>query len=76
MTSHPRNILQEWVQHNISPLISTQYIVYQTGLLQHAPEFLAIVIIAEKEYGRGTGKNKKEAEKAAAENALARIRIL
>jgi ribonuclease-3 len=42
--------------------------------LPHAPEFAAKVFVGEKEYGKGTGRSKKEAEKAAAEDALDKLK--
>lgn len=71
----PKNRFQEWVQRNITPPTLPKYIAIQEGGPQHAPEYLATVLVGEKEYGRGKGKSKKEAEKAAAENALAQIKI-
>lgn len=40
----------------------------------HDKTFRILVRLADKELGRGTGKNKKEAEQAAARDALSRIR--
>lgn len=40
----------------------------------HDKTFKILVRLADKELGRGTGKNKKEAEQAAARDALSRIR--
>jgi ribonuclease III len=70
-----KNRFQEWVQRNITPPTLPKYIAIQAGGTQHAPEYLATVLVGEKEYGRGKGKSKREAEKAAAENALAQIKI-
>lgn len=70
-----KNRFQEWVQRNITPPTLPEYIVIQAGGPQHAPEYIATVLVADKEYGKGKGKSKKEAEKAAAENALAQIKI-
>lgn len=67
-----KNRLQEWVQKNITPN-PPKYETIQSGGLLHAPEFVARVFVGDKEYGIGKGKNKKEAEKAAAEDALAKI---
>ncbi len=38
------------------------------------PEFLAQVFVGEKVYGEGNGRSKKEAEKRAAEDALAKLK--
>lgn len=70
-----KNRFQEWVQRNITPPTLPEYIAIQAGGTQHAPEYVAKVLVGDKEYGRGKGKSKKEAEKAAAEDALAQIKI-
>jgi ribonuclease III len=70
-----KNRFQEWVQRNITPPTLPKYIAIQAGGTQHAPEYLATVLVGEKEYGRGKGKSKREAEKAAAEDALSQIKI-
>ncbi|MEA5571968.1 ribonuclease III [Calothrix sp. UHCC 0171] len=71
-TVDSKNRFQEWVQRNITPN-PPKYVTVQTGGSLHAPEFLATVYVGEKSYGTGKGKNKKEAEKAAAEDALKRV---
>jgi ribonuclease III len=68
-----KNRLQEWVQRNVTSNPPT-YETFQTGGLSHAPEFIAKVFVGEKEYGEGKGRNKKDAEKAAAEDALAKLK--
>jgi ribonuclease III len=67
-----KNRFQEWVQTNISPT-PPKYVTVQAGGEAHAPEFLAKVLVNEKEYGEGRGRSKKDAEKRAAENALANL---
>ncbi len=67
-----KNRFQEWVQRNVTPN-PPKYVTVQVGGVSHAPEFIAKVFVAEKEYGEGKGKNKKDAEKAAAEDALAKL---
>ncbi|MBW4624355.1 MAG: ribonuclease III [Brasilonema octagenarum HA4186-MV1] len=67
-----KNRFQEWVQRNITQ-IPPKYVTVQVGGSSHAPEFVAKVVVGEKEYGQGKGRSKKDAEKAAAENALARL---
>lgn len=64
-----KNRFQEWVQRHITTT-PPKYITEQIGGYQHAPEFLARVMVGDKEYGRGRGNSKKKAEMAAAENAL------
>jgi ribonuclease III len=68
-----KNRFQEWVQRNVTPNPPV-YETVQTGGLSHAPEFLAKVFVDKKEYGEGKGRNKKDAEKAAAEDALAKLK--
>ncbi len=68
-----KNRFQEWVQRNVTPN-PPKYITVQIGGLSHAPEFLAKVLVDGKDYGEGKGRNKKDAEKAAAEDALARLK--
>lgn len=67
-----KNRFQEWVQRNITQ-IPPKYVTVQVGGSSHAPEFVAKVVVGDKEYGQGKGRSKKDAEKAAAENALARL---
>ncbi|QLE58040.1 ribonuclease III [Nostoc sp. TCL26-01] len=69
-----KNRFQEWVQRHIAPT-PPKYMTVQTGGLSHAPEFQAKVFVGETAYGEGKGRNKKEAEKAAAEDALARLKV-
>lgn len=68
-----KNRFQEWVQRNIGHTPPT-YTTTQTGGLSHAPEFKAEVYVGDKKYGEAKGRNKKEAEKAAAEDALAKLK--
>lgn len=64
---------QQWVL--ASPdTTPPKYVTVQEGGLPHAPEFLAKVFVGEKEYGEGRGRSKKEAEKRAAEDALAKLK--
>ena len=67
-----KNRFQEWVQKNITPS-PPKYVTEQVGGSCHAPEFVAKVLVGEEVYGKGRGRNKKDAEKAAAEDALARL---
>ncbi|MDF2388501.1 ribonuclease III [Nostoc ellipsosporum NOK] len=70
-----KNRFQEWVQGK-GITIPPKYVTEQVGGLPHAPEFIAKVFVhGEKEpRGIGTGRNKKDAEKAAAEDALAKLK--
>ncbi|MEY3222398.1 MAG: ribonuclease, partial [Cyanobacteriota bacterium] len=68
-----KNRFQEWVQAqgNTNP---PKYATEQIGGPSHAPEFRAKVLVEGEEYGEGKGRNKKEAEKVAAEDALAKLK--
>lgn len=48
------------------------YTTNRSGGTDDAPEFTAIVYVNKRPWGEGRGRNKKEAEKAAAEDAIAR----
>lgn len=69
-----KNRFQEWVQRNVTPPNPPKYDAVKIGGLSHTPEFLAKVLVGEKVYGEGKGRNKKDAEKAAAEDALAKLK--
>ena len=64
-----KNRLQEVAQTQGSKTLP-RYETSKIGGTDHAPEFLAIVYIEDREWGRGTGRTKKEAEKQAAEAGL------
>lgn len=68
-----KNRFQEWVQAS-GDTTPPKYVTIQAGGAPHAPEFLAKVYVAEKPYGEGKGKSKKDAEKNAAEDALAKLK--
>ncbi|MFK0733600.1 MAG: ribonuclease III [Gloeotrichia echinulata HAB0833] len=68
-----KNRFQEWVQRNLTPNNPPKYDTVQVGGVSHAPEFIAKVFVGDKVYGEGKGKNKKDAEKAAAEDGLAKL---
>lgn len=68
-----KNRFQEWVQRHITTN-PPEYITIQSGGMLHAPEFIAKVVVEGKEYGEGWGRNKKSAEMAAAEDALAKLK--
>ncbi|MBD2775541.1 ribonuclease III [Iningainema tapete] len=69
-----KNRFQEWVQRNVT-LTPPKYVTVQAGGLPHAPEFIAKVFVGEQEYGQGRGTNKKDAEKAAAVDALLKLKL-
>ncbi|MEJ1931689.1 putative dsRNA-binding protein, partial [Nostoc sp. NIES-2111] len=68
-----KNRFQEWVQ-STGITNPPKYDTKQIGGPSHAPEFVAKVLVEGKEYGEGKGRNKKEAEKAAAEDALMKLK--
>lgn len=70
----PKNKFQEWVQRNVSRT-PPKYVTESIGGPSHAPEFIAKVFVDGKEYGEGRGRNKRDAERSAAENALAWVNI-
>jgi ribonuclease III len=65
----PKNQLQEFAQANSAMLL--RYVTEKIGGTDHAPEFIARVYSGSELWGEGRGSSKKEAEKQAAENALA-----
>lgn len=67
-----KNLFQEWVQANFDSVLP-KYVTTRIGGLDHAPEYLAKVLVHTQVYGEGKAFGKKEAEKRAAENALASI---
>lgn len=70
-----KNQLQEWVQAN-GAANPPKYVTEKVGGTDHAPEFLSKVYVAEKFYGEGKGRSKKDAEKQAAKNALMKLKKL
>lgn len=68
-----KNRFQEWVQ-STGITNPPKYETTHIGGPPHAPEFVAKVLVEGKEYGEGKGRNKKEAEKAAAEDALVKLK--
>ncbi|MBD2189055.1 ribonuclease III [Pseudanabaena mucicola] len=67
-----KNKLQEFVQANGET--KPNYETEQVGGKSHAPEFLSKVYVMGKIYGEGKGSNKKDAEKEAAADALAKLK--
>ena len=68
-----KNKLQEIVQKN-GATTPPKYITEKLGGSDHAPEFISQVYVEGKLYGEGKGRSKKDAEKEAAEDALAKLR--
>jgi ribonuclease-3 len=67
-----KNRFQEWVQAQ-GITIPPKYKTERAGGTDHAPLFRSKVYVNDQEYGEGMGKNKKEAEKQAAEDALSKL---
>jgi ribonuclease III len=53
-----------------------EYKTIRSGGTDNDPEFTSVVYVAGGEYGRGRDRNKKEAEKRAAEDALRKLGLL
>lgn len=68
-----KNKFQEFMQAN-GATVPPKYITEKLGGSDHAPEFLAKVYVDGKLYGEGRGRSKKNAEKQAAEDALAKLK--
>ena len=68
-----KNKLQEFVQAN-GATTPPKYETEQIGGMSHAPEFLAKVYVNGKICGEGKGRNKKDAEKESAADALAKLK--
>lgn len=69
-----KSALQEWSLAR-SSVIPAYEIVAESGP-DHAKEFVAEVRIATTVYGKGSGRRKQDAEKAAARDALQRLGLL
>jgi ribonuclease-3 len=69
-----KSFLQEITQKKLNCL--PNYKISQEIGLDHQKKFFVNVIIKEKYYGQGTGKNKKEAEQNAAYNALKKMKAI
>lgn len=68
----PKSELQVFVQQSTMTL--PKYVTDRTGGEDHRPEFRSKVYVGDKFCGEGKGRSKKEAEKQAAEAALARLK--
>ncbi len=68
----PKNKFQEFVQGN-GAITPPTYITEKLGGLDHIPEFFSKVYSEGKIYGEGKGRSKKDAEKQAAQDALAKL---
>ncbi|PZU98307.1 MAG: ribonuclease III [Pseudanabaena sp.] len=68
-----KNKLQEFVQSN-GVTNPPKYETEQIGGMSHSPEFLSKVYVNGKICGEGKGRNKKDAEKEAAADALTKLK--
>ncbi len=68
-----KNRFQEYAQAN-GAIMPPKYVTEKKGGTDHAPEFISKVYVGDKVYGEGTGRKKKDAEKQAAEDALAKLK--
>jgi ribonuclease III len=69
----PKNQFQTFVQAN-GATNPPKYITEKKGGADHTPEFISKVYMGEKFCGEGKGRSKKDAEKQAAESALAKLK--
>ncbi|MGB3207312.1 MAG: ribonuclease III [Crinalium sp.] len=74
VTVDAKNRFQQWVQANNIPPTPPKYVTKSAGGTAHDPQFISQVYVGEKVYGEGRGRSKKDAEKQAAENALAKVK--
>jgi len=68
-----KNKFQEFSQAN-GATTPPKYVTEKLGGADHAPEFVSRVYVDSKLYGEGKGRSKKDAEKQAAEDALAKLK--
>jgi ribonuclease III len=68
-----KNKFQEIAQAN-GATTPPKYVTEKKGGTDHAPEFISRVYVSDKLYGEGIGRSKKDAEKQAAEDALAKLK--
>ncbi len=68
-----KNKFQEFVQAN-GATTPPKYVTEKLGGADHAPEFFSKVYVDGKPYGEGKGRSKKDAEKQAAEDAIAKLK--
>jgi ribonuclease-3 len=72
VTSDHKSKLQEWAQKKFK--IPPEYLLKRTSGPDHAKIFEMEVTVSQQVLGAGSGKSKKEAEQAAARDALKRIK--
>ena len=67
----PKGKLQQWAQAKGKS--TPEYNTLKADGTDHEPEFVSEVFMDKKKMGEGKGRNKKEAEKRAAEKALSKL---
>jgi len=72
VTSDHKSRLQEWAQKQYK--VPPDYVVKRSSGPDHAKTFEMEVSVAQQVLGQGSGKSKKEAEQAAAKDALRKIK--
>jgi ribonuclease III len=72
-TIDSKNRFQELAQVN-GAKAPPNYVTEKLGGADHAPEFFSRVYVDGKPCGEGKGRSKKDAEKQAAEDALAKLK--
>ena len=72
VTSDHKSRLQEWAQKKFKT--PPDYVLKRSSGPDHAKTFEMEVVVAQQNLGLGSGKSKKEAEQAAAKDALKRIK--
>jgi len=68
-----KNKFQEFAQAN-GAKAPPKYATEKLGGTDHAPEFFSRVYVDDKLYGEGKGRSKRDAEKQAAEDAIAKLK--
>lgn len=68
-----KNVFQQWAQANTSSLLPKYFTIKQEGP-SHDKKFTVEVRVGDTKYGSGTGSSKKDAEKRAAEDAIAKLK--
>jgi len=71
VTSDHKSRLQEWAQKKFK--VPPDYVLRKSFGPDHAKTFEMEVVVAQQLLGAGSGKSKKEAEQAAAKDALKRV---
>jgi ribonuclease-3 len=70
----PKNQLQQKIQRELGNQLP-QYVTERVGGADHSPEYATKVFIANVLYGEGHGKNRKDSERQAADDALVKIKL-